>query len=198
MPGRRNGVVLGMVPSTHCFPRATGGYPTELLEGPATGFAQQARSNSALRSYTSHHAHRPCFGAMPRYARVRGGRHGGDPWMACKGSGVQIPSAPPGTTRGGGGESRGCRVGEHRAGQVRMTPSTTWMRRPPAAQLIQTGRLHPGEDAVGADEVSANCTPSRSLSAWATAVDGVDPNIEVGLTRWLCCRSMVGFPAVLA
>jgi hypothetical protein len=29
------------------------------------------------------------------YARVRGGRRGGDPSMACKGSGVQIPSAPP-------------------------------------------------------------------------------------------------------
>ncbi len=36
--------------------------------------------------------------AMPCYARVRGGRCGGDPSMACKGSGVQIPSAPPGTT----------------------------------------------------------------------------------------------------
>src|SRR4029453_3376180 len=31
------------------------------------------------------------------YARVRGGCRGGDPSMACKGSGVQIPSAPPGT-----------------------------------------------------------------------------------------------------
>jgi hypothetical protein len=36
-----------------------------------------------------------CSGAMPCYARVRGGCGGGDPWMACKGSGVQIPSAPP-------------------------------------------------------------------------------------------------------
>jgi hypothetical protein len=40
-----------------------------------------------------------CFEAMSCYARVRGGRRGGDPWMACKGSGVQIPSAPPGTTQ---------------------------------------------------------------------------------------------------
>jgi hypothetical protein len=32
---------------------------------------------------------------MACYARVRGGCHGGDPSMACKGSGVQIPSAPP-------------------------------------------------------------------------------------------------------
>jgi hypothetical protein len=24
------------------------------------------------------------------------------------------------------------------------------------------------------------------------------PNIEVALTGWLCCRPMVGFPAVLA
>ena len=38
-----------------------------------------------------------CSGAMPCYARVRDGRCGGDPSMACKGSGVQIPSAPPGT-----------------------------------------------------------------------------------------------------
>jgi hypothetical protein len=34
-------------------------------------------------------------GAMPCYARVRGGCRGGDPSMACKGSGVHIPSAPP-------------------------------------------------------------------------------------------------------
>ena len=36
-----------------------------------------------------------CSAAMACYARVRGGHRGGDPWMACKGSGVQIPSAPP-------------------------------------------------------------------------------------------------------
>src|SRR5512133_2868599 len=35
---------------------------------------------------------------MPCYARVRGGHCGADPSMACKGSGVQIPLAPPGTT----------------------------------------------------------------------------------------------------
>ena len=35
------------------------------------------------------------FGARPCYARVRGGAVGGDLSMACKGSGVQIPSAPP-------------------------------------------------------------------------------------------------------
>jgi hypothetical protein len=36
------------------------------------------------------------------------------------------------------------------------------------AQLIQTGRLHPGDDVVGAARSSATWTPSRSLSAWAT------------------------------
>ena len=37
--------------------------------------------------------------------------------------------------------------------RVRVTPSTTWMGRPPAAQLIQTGRLNPGDEVVGAGEI---------------------------------------------
>jgi hypothetical protein len=36
------------------------------------------------------------------------------------------------------------------------------------AELIQTGRLHSGDDVVGPARSSANCTPSRSLIAWAT------------------------------
>jgi hypothetical protein len=36
-----------------------------------------------------------CSGAMACYAGFRGERGGGDPSMACKRSGVQIPSAPP-------------------------------------------------------------------------------------------------------
>jgi hypothetical protein len=43
--------------------------------------------------------------------------------MACKGSEVQIPSAPPRTTRGGGGESGGYRWSTVQV-RVRMTPST--------------------------------------------------------------------------
>jgi hypothetical protein len=39
-----------------------------------------------------------CAAAMACDARLRGGRCAGDSSMACKGSGVQIPSAPPGTT----------------------------------------------------------------------------------------------------
>jgi hypothetical protein len=50
-----------------------------------------------------------------------------DPYMACKGSGVQIPSAPPGTRRGGGGGSRGYRWSTVQV-RVRVTPSTAWMR----------------------------------------------------------------------
>src|SRR5215217_9699094 len=37
-----------------------------------------------------------------------------------------------------------------------------------SAQLIQTGRLDPGDDVVGPARSSADSTPSRSLSAWAT------------------------------
>jgi hypothetical protein len=36
------------------------------------------------------------------------------------------------------------------------------------AQLIQTGRLHPGDEVVGPARSSASCTPSRPLSTWAT------------------------------
>jgi GNAT superfamily N-acetyltransferase len=54
-------------------------------------FAQQMRSNSAVRTYTSHHAPALPRWSMLYYVRIRGGRYGGDPSMACKGSGVQIP-----------------------------------------------------------------------------------------------------------
>jgi hypothetical protein len=37
--------------------------------------------------------------------------------------------------------------------RVRVTPSTTWMGRPSAAQLIQTGRLNPGDEVVRAGEI---------------------------------------------
>jgi hypothetical protein len=60
--------------------------------------AQQRRStkpDEATRATTR----RPdCSVATACCARLCGGRCGGDPSMACKGSGVQIPSAPPGTT----------------------------------------------------------------------------------------------------
>ena len=35
-------------------------------------------------------------------------------------------------------------------------------------ELIQAGRLDPGDDVVGPVTSSATCTPSRSLSAWPT------------------------------
>jgi hypothetical protein len=56
------------------------------------------RSNSALRTRTSHRAPaiRLWWNALLREGY--GERRGGDPSMACKRSGVQIPSAPPGTT----------------------------------------------------------------------------------------------------
>jgi hypothetical protein len=55
------------------------------------------------------------------------GGGGGRNCMACKGSGVQIPSAPPGTTWGGGGGSRGYGWSPVQV-RVRVMPSTTWMR----------------------------------------------------------------------
>jgi hypothetical protein len=61
-------------------------------------FAQQARSNSALRTRTNHHTPALLVWCKACCARFRGGRCGGDPSMACKGSGVQIPSAPPGNS----------------------------------------------------------------------------------------------------
>jgi len=56
-----------------------------------------------------------CSGATPCYARPRGGRRGGDPSMACKGSGVQIPSAPLSIS----------------AGQTVLSPSITGPHGPP-------------------------------------------------------------------
>ena len=45
----------------------------------------------AVRTCTNHQSPALLLGAVPCYPRVRGGHRGGDPSMACKGSGVQSP-----------------------------------------------------------------------------------------------------------
>jgi hypothetical protein len=87
--------------------------------------------------------------------------------MACKGQG----SNPLSSTRHKAG--RWWRITrlpmEHRAGQGTgdaVHDLDAGDHQP--AQLIQSGRLHPGDDVIGPTRSSANCTPSRSLSAWAT------------------------------
>ena len=54
--------------------------------------------------------------------------------------------------------------------RVRVTPSTTWMGRPPAAQLVQTGRLNPGDEVVGAREILGQLHTiqvAERLATWA-------------------------------
>jgi hypothetical protein len=60
--------------------------------------------------------------------------------------------------------------------RVRVTPSTTWMGRPPAAQLIQTGRLNPGDEVVGAGEILGQLHTiqvAERLATWATLAPSV-------------------------
>ena len=80
----------------------SGGVLTNVV--PVVLFAQHVSDTAPRSSYAATLLYEPtrattrqrsCSGAMPCYARFRGGRCGGDPSMACKGSGVQIPSAPP-------------------------------------------------------------------------------------------------------
>jgi hypothetical protein len=55
--------------------------------------------------------------------------------------------------------------------QVRVTPSTTWMGRPQAARLVQTGRLNPGDEVVGAGEILGQLHTiqvAERLATWAT------------------------------
>ena len=71
--------------------------PTVILGRHAANAIPRSSRAATLPYEPSQATTRPpcCLGAMPCYARVCGGRCGGDPSMACKGSGVQIPSAPP-------------------------------------------------------------------------------------------------------
>jgi hypothetical protein len=82
---------------------------------------------------------RHCSAAMPCYTRVRAGRCGGDPSMACKGSGVQIPSAPPPHKRRSTGLSavdrRGSRRSRSRCAAANARPmrsSSAAVTRPPS------------------------------------------------------------------
>jgi hypothetical protein len=62
----------------------------------AQAASRSSRAATLLYEATRSTTRQPsCSSAMPCYARVHEGRCGGDPSMACKGSGVQIPSAPP-------------------------------------------------------------------------------------------------------
>src|SRR5215212_10635704 len=69
------------------------------VDAPLGRTSHSRRAATLLYEASRTTTHQPsCSGAMSCYTRVRGDRRGGDPSMACKGSGVQIPSAPPGTT----------------------------------------------------------------------------------------------------
>jgi hypothetical protein len=78
--------------------RSRGRCPS-LVDLQAKPFSRSRRAATLLYAPTrTTTRQRSCSGGIPCYARVCGGCGCGDPWMACKGSGVQIPSAPPGTT----------------------------------------------------------------------------------------------------
>jgi hypothetical protein len=71
---------------SHSSPRRREGQAASRSSRAATPLYEATRTTTRQPSRS---------GAMPCYAGLCGGRRGGDPSMACKGSGVQIRSAPP-------------------------------------------------------------------------------------------------------
>ena len=113
--------------------------PTVRLGARLNVTPRSRRAATLLYEPTRNTTRRPsCSGAMPCYARVRGGRRGGDPWMACKGSGVQIPSAPPHFTR-----SNGVKLGKQAGTEPQQNPN-------PAATPLP-GRLNAKQATVDSE-----------------------------------------------